>query len=190
LFNVHTPHCDELFPSYSLIFFSCTCSFKARPASSVRNVCHFPFSLITHLSDPNICFVIPKILITQHTPTKISVIIYCTYKFFEVPPLTDSNLAYNITIRNLFDYIFNIVTKYYIVASCCTFHSITISSPSYVQTLVSYTGSHLKIFETFKFIKSSQKHYMFRTICPSSGVKISGGNCCYYMCPFDAHICL
>jgi hypothetical protein len=32
----------------------------------------------------------------------------------------------------------------YIVASCCTFHSITISSPSYVQTLVSSTGSHLK----------------------------------------------
>jgi hypothetical protein len=30
-------------------------------------------------------------------------------------------------------------------------------------------------FKTFKFIKSSQKHYMFRPIWPSSGVKISGG---------------
>jgi hypothetical protein len=34
--------------------------------------------------------------------------------------------------------------EYYIVASYCTFHSIMISSPSYVQTLVSSTNSHLK----------------------------------------------
>jgi hypothetical protein len=32
----------------------------------------------------------------------------------------------------------------YIVASCCTFHSVTISSPSYVQTLLGSTVSHLK----------------------------------------------
>jgi hypothetical protein len=31
---------------------------------------------------------------------------------------------------------------------------------------------------------------MFRRIWPSSGVKsFSGGNCCYCMCPFDAHVC-
>jgi hypothetical protein len=41
--------------------------------------------------------------------------------------------------------IWTVYIKYYIVASCCTFHSITISSLSYVQTLVSSTYSHLKL---------------------------------------------
>jgi hypothetical protein len=42
---------------------------------------------------------------------------------------------------------------YYIVASCCTFHSITISSPSCVQTLVSSSHSHIKFSKLLKFSK-------------------------------------
>jgi hypothetical protein len=43
--------------------------------------------------------------------------------------------------------------KYYIVASCCTFHSITISSLSCVQTLVSSSHSHLTFLKLLKFLK-------------------------------------
>jgi hypothetical protein len=47
--------------------------------------------------------------------------------------------------------------SYYIVASCYTFPSITISSPSCVQTLVSSSHSHLKCLKLLKFLKVLKK---------------------------------
>jgi hypothetical protein len=46
------------------------------------------------------------------------------------------------------------IYEYYIVASCCTFHSITISSLSYVQTLRQFYKFTFKILKLLKFLKS------------------------------------
>jgi hypothetical protein len=59
-----------------------------------------------------------------------------------------------------------------------------------VPTFVSSSHSHLKFLKLLKFLKVLKNTICFGQYGHPQVLKLLvGGNCCYCMCPFDAHVC-